>query len=231
MPIQSLENKTKLVLHTRWSLTLPPIPEQLFSTNSDTFLTWLKAEGRLRCWPLPSSPASLYVAHVSAPHLSDVLWMLSHTAKSSAFYEKSLWLSLQAGNSLSNGQGGFFSLQPPCMRHVLKNKFPCPSAYSSAGCKCHILLIILIFLIPPWDSQAKCDVEIFGWTLSDPVCPPSMTLDSWVSWQGSFSLVVMCLHCPSSSATSKAVSPGMSALLCTIFNPTLLLCSHCLNSG
>lgn len=90
MPIQSLENKSKLVLHTRWSLTLPPIPEQLFSTNSDTFLTWLKAEGRLRHWPLPSSPASLYVAHISAPHLSDVLWMLSHTAKSSAFM-KSLY--------------------------------------------------------------------------------------------------------------------------------------------
>lgn len=163
MPYKVLKKKrSELVLCTRWSLTLPPVPEQQFSTNSDTFLTWPKTQGGLRCWPLPSSPAPLCVAHASAPHLPDVLWMLSHASKSSAFYGKSLWVLLQAGNTLSNGQGDFFSLHPPCMRGVLKISFPAPLPDSCADCKCHIPLIILIFLTPPRDSQAKCDVEIFG---------------------------------------------------------------------
>lgn len=107
--------------------------------------------------------------HISAPHLPEVFWMLLHASKSSAFYEKSLWILLQAGNSLSNGQGGFFSLQPPWMRGVLKNKLPCPSAWY-LGC--------LQMPHPPhhphfpnssMGQPRKCDVEIFGWTPSDPV--------------------------------------------------------------
>lgn len=62
------------------------IPEQWFSINSDIFLTLLGFGQELGWWPPPSPPAPLCAAYISAPHLPDVLWMLSHASKSSAFY-------------------------------------------------------------------------------------------------------------------------------------------------
>lgn len=76
-----------------------------------SFSLWSRQRGGYR-GDLHSPPAPLCEAYVSTPQLLDMMWIITHASKPSAFYKMSLWILLQVNNFLSDGQRIFFIMQP-----------------------------------------------------------------------------------------------------------------------
>lgn len=136
-----------------------------------------------------------------------------------ALHFMSLQVLLQASNSLTNGQGIFFSLQPPCMRGVLRSKFLCASARQLCW-----LQMPHPLHCPRFPTSIGQPSRVWGRNLWLNTEWPSVSSQHDSRLTGllaglflSGATLNWCVYTASSfNATLMAVSPGMSALHCTV---------------